>query len=107
MYRKIFHFTHNDADAVGCTLVVQALNYNKSILTGERISDYIYYITYFCKAGGGVDEIIENGYDLSINKYKKVEYVPVEYPPTEDLLNEIEELNETIKADIAELRKLL
>lgn len=55
----------------------------------------------------GVDEIIENGYDLSINKYKKVEYVPVEYPPTEDLLNEIEELNETIKADIAELRRLL
>lgn len=60
MYRKIFHFTHNDADAVGCTLVVQALNHNKSILTGERISDYICHITYFCKAGGGVDEIIED-----------------------------------------------
>lgn len=25
-------------------------------------------------------EIIDNNYDLSINKYKKVEYVPVEYP---------------------------
>ena len=29
-----------------------------------------------------VDEIIQNGYDLSINKYKKVEYKPVEYPST-------------------------
>ena len=26
------------------------------------------------------EEIVENGYDLSINKYKKVEYTPVEYP---------------------------
>ena len=25
-------------------------------------------------------EIVENGYDLSINKYKEVEYIPVEYP---------------------------
>ena len=24
-------------------------------------------------------EIVDNNYDLSINKYKKVEYVPVEY----------------------------
>ena len=26
-------------------------------------------------------EIVKNGYDLSINKYKKTEYKPVEYPP--------------------------
>lgn len=30
------------------------------------------------------EEIVENDYDLSINKYKKVEYVPVEYPSTEE-----------------------
>ena len=52
-------------------------------------------------------EIIDNGYDLSINKYKKIEYVPVEYPPTEEILAEIEELNEEITKETAELRALL
>lgn len=32
------------------------------------------------------EEIVGNGYDLSINKYKKVEYVRVEYPPTRDIM---------------------
>lgn len=52
-------------------------------------------------------EIVENGYDLSINKYKKVEYIAVEYPPTEEILADIEELNRQIDAETAELRKLL
>lgn len=52
-------------------------------------------------------EIIDNGYDLSINKYKKIEYVPVEYPPTEEILAEIEKLNEEITKETAELRALL
>lgn len=52
-------------------------------------------------------EIVDNGYDLSINKYKKVEYVAVEYPPTEEILADIEELNRQIDAETAELRKLL
>ena len=38
------------------------------------------------------DEIIKNDYDLSINKYKEIEYVPVEYPPTEEILEEINKL---------------
>ena len=38
------------------------------------------------------EEIVGNGYDLSINKYKEVEYVPVEYPSTEQLMTEIDEL---------------
>ena len=33
--------------------------------------------------------IADNDYDLSINKYKEVEYTPVEYPPTEEILAEI------------------
>ena len=41
------------------------------------------------------------------NKYKKIEYVPVEYPPTEEILAEIEELNEEITKETAELRALL
>lgn len=52
-------------------------------------------------------EIVDNGYDLSINKYKKIEYVPVEYPPTEEILDEIEELNAQIVKETAELRTLL
>ena len=32
------------------------------------------------------EEIIANSYDLSINKYKKTEYKPVEYPPTSEIL---------------------
>ena len=53
------------------------------------------------------NEIEENDYDLSINKYKKTEYVAVEYPPTEEILAEIEELNRQVEQETAELRKLL
>jgi len=52
-------------------------------------------------------EIVDNGYDLSINKYKKMEYVAIEYPPTEDILNEIEKLNVQIAEETALLRNLL
>lgn len=52
-------------------------------------------------------EIVDNGYDLSINKYKKVEYVAVEYPPTSEILDELDRLNEEIAKETAELRKML
>lgn len=35
------------------------------------------------------EEIRANGYDLSINKYKKVEYVPKEYPPVTEIMQDI------------------
>lgn len=54
-----------------------------------------------------VDEIRENEYDLSINKYKKIEYVPVEYPPTKDIIAEIEAINKEVEKETAELRALL
>lgn len=53
------------------------------------------------------EEIKSNDYDLSINKYKKTEYVAVEYPPTEEILAQIEELNRQVEKETAELRKLL
>lgn len=53
------------------------------------------------------EEIAENGYDLSINKYKKTEYKPVEYAPTSEILDEIEILQKDIAAGISELRGLL
>lgn len=52
-------------------------------------------------------EIVDNDYDLSINKYKKTEYVAVEYPPTEEILDEIEKLNAQIAEETAALRALL
>ena len=53
------------------------------------------------------DEIRKNGYDLSLNKYKKTEYVPIEYPPTEEILAELDSLNEQVAAEMAELKEML
>ena len=52
-------------------------------------------------------EIAENDYDLSINKYKKVEYIPVEYPPTSEIIAEIKELQKQIEIEICELEGML
>ena len=38
------------------------------------------------------EEIVENGYDLSINKYKKTEYVAVEYPSSEEIMDKLDTL---------------
>ena len=52
-------------------------------------------------------EIVENGYDLSINKYKEVEYIPVEYPPTSEIMANIREIEKQINKEMDELEKLL
>ena len=52
-------------------------------------------------------EIADNDYDLSINKYKEVEYTPVEYPPTEEILAEINNIESEIQKELKELEKLL
>ena len=53
------------------------------------------------------EEIVDNGYDLSINKYKKVEYVAVEYPPTSEIIAKIEELDAQIAKEFRELKAML
>ena len=53
------------------------------------------------------EEIVQNDYDLSINKYKQTEYKPVEYPPTEEIMAELRELEKTIGEEMDELEKLL
>ena len=53
------------------------------------------------------EEIVANGYDLSLNKYKQVEYTPVEYPPTQQLMTELHELEMQISAELAELEEML
>ena len=53
------------------------------------------------------EEIVENDYDLSINKYKEVIYEKVEYPPTSEVLADIESLNKEIEKNLEELKALL
>lgn len=53
------------------------------------------------------EEIAENNYDLSINKYKEVEYIPVEYPSTQEIMTDLRELEMEIGQTMDELEKLL
>ncbi|MBE6099468.1 MAG: SAM-dependent DNA methyltransferase [Anaerovibrio sp.] len=52
-------------------------------------------------------EIVDNEYDLSINKYKEIEYVKVEYPPTSEIMANIRSLEAEISKEMDELEKLL
>lgn len=52
-------------------------------------------------------EIADNDYDLSINKYKKVEYMPVEYPSTAEIMSDLHALEIEITAGLAELEEML
>lgn len=53
------------------------------------------------------DEIVSNGYDLSINKYKQTEYKPVEYPPTHETVEKIDELWNEMHKEIVALKQVL
>ena len=53
------------------------------------------------------EEIAANGYDLSINKYKETEYVPVEYPSTTEILSDLHELEMEITKGLAELEEMV
>ena len=53
------------------------------------------------------EEIASNGYDLSINKYKKVEYKAVEYPPTSEIMAKLEELDSQSTQGLAKLKEML
>ena len=52
-------------------------------------------------------EIVDNDYDLSINKYKKTEYVAVEYPPTSEILNDLDGLYKELGEVLTELGGLV
>ncbi len=53
------------------------------------------------------DEIKSNSYDLSINRYKEIEYEEVEYDPPSIILGNLRELETEINQDLQELEKLL
>lgn len=52
-------------------------------------------------------EIVDNAYDLSINKYKEIEYIPVEYPPTSEIMANLQALEKEVQESMAELEKML
>ena len=53
------------------------------------------------------DEIADNDYDLSINKYKTVEYVAEKFPPVSEIMSEFEKAEQEIQATFAELKEML
>ena len=52
-------------------------------------------------------EIVDNDYDFSFNKYTKIEYERIEYPPTEEILADLADLNRQMAESLAELNKML
>lgn len=52
-------------------------------------------------------EIADNDYDFSFNKYAETEYERIEYPPTSEILAELDELNAQMAAGLAKLHKML
>lgn len=52
-------------------------------------------------------EIRDNKYDLSINRYKEIEYEEVEYDPPKVILKRLRELEDDIRKDLDELEGML
>jgi type I restriction enzyme M protein len=53
------------------------------------------------------EEIRENNYDLSIHRYKEVEYEKVEYEPPKVILQKLQKLENEIQRDLNDLEELL
>ena len=54
-----------------------------------------------------VDDIRQNGYDLSINKYKEVEYEEVQYESPSKILADIKALESEVQTSLEELEGML
>ena len=54
-----------------------------------------------------VEEIRDNGYDLSINKYKEIEYEEVKYDSPQEIMLRIREIEMDITAGIEELAEMI
>ena len=52
-------------------------------------------------------EIVDNEYDLSINKYKEVEYIAVKYPSSQEIMADLRELEMKIGEEMEALEQLL
>ena len=54
-----------------------------------------------------VAEIRDNDYDFSFNKYTQTVYERIEYPPTKEILADLEDINRRIADGLVELRAML
>ncbi|MGH0708275.1 type I restriction-modification system subunit M [Bacillus paranthracis] len=54
-----------------------------------------------------VEEIVENGYDLNINRYKEIEYEEVQYEDPKVILADVKKLEEEILDNIRELEGMI
>lgn len=54
-----------------------------------------------------VEEIIKNGYDLSINRYKEIVYEEIEYDDPFEIIDRIKKLNSESQEILAELERLV
>lgn len=52
-------------------------------------------------------EIVNNDYDLSFNKYVETEYEQIEYPSTDEILADLEELNRQMAESLVKLNRML
>jgi type I restriction enzyme M protein len=52
-------------------------------------------------------DIVAQGYDLSINRYKEIEYDDVEHRPPREIIADIEKLNAAIAKGLEELKAML
>jgi type I restriction enzyme M protein len=53
------------------------------------------------------ESIVENGYDLSINRYKEVEYTEVVYESPQVILGKLKAIEDEIRVDLDELADML
>lgn len=53
------------------------------------------------------EDIAKNGYSLRMKEYKEIEYQKIDYPSSEELLNDVDTLKDELVASLQELRGLL
>ena len=53
------------------------------------------------------DEIVNNDYDLSLNRYKEFVYEPIEYDPPLEIIARLKEIEAKIMTDLDELERML
>ena len=52
-------------------------------------------------------EIIDNEYDLSINRYKEIVYEEVKYDPPKKIIEDLEKLEKEIQTGLVELKEMV
>ena len=53
------------------------------------------------------EDIVQKKYDLSVNRYREIEYEEVEYDPPKVILSKLRSLEEEIMKDLNELEEML